>query len=84
MPMVAYPRHHPHFPLPYVVPPAPVVVTPATYRTLMAPGVEGPIFIDYRGRTCRLFDQTIWMNGRVETLRGKACLTPDGSWRVVP
>jgi surface antigen len=35
------------------------------------------------GATCREFEQTISVRGRLETARGTACRRPDGTWEVV-
>lgn len=35
------------------------------------------------GATCRDFEQTISVRGRLETARGTACRQPDGTWEVV-
>lgn len=37
----------------------------------------------YNGYTCREFTSTIYIDGRPETMRGKACRQPDGTWRQV-
>ncbi|MBI4725268.1 MAG: glycine zipper 2TM domain-containing protein [Rhodomicrobium sp.] len=37
----------------------------------------------YREMNCREFEQTIYINGRPETMVGKACRQPDGTWREV-
>ena len=38
---------------------------------------------DARGRTCRNYTQTIYINGRRQTAEGTACRNRDGSWRIV-
>lgn len=35
------------------------------------------------GRHCRDYTHTIYVNGRPETLRGRACRNPDGTWQRV-
>ncbi len=37
----------------------------------------------YHEMRCREFEQTIFIDGRPETMVGKACRNPDGSWREV-
>ncbi len=37
----------------------------------------------YESMTCREYEQTIYVRGRPETLVGRACRQPDGSWRQV-
>lgn len=33
------------------------------------------------GLNCREFEHTIYIDGRPETMRGKACRQPDGTWK---
>lgn len=35
------------------------------------------------GRHCRDYTHTIYIDGRPETARGRACRNPDGTWRKV-
>ena len=35
----------------------------------------------YQSMTCREFEQTIYIDGRPESMVGKACRQPDGTWR---
>ncbi|MFT4080246.1 RT0821/Lpp0805 family surface protein [Rhodomicrobium lacus] len=35
----------------------------------------------YQNYQCREFEQTIYIDGRPETMVGKACQQPDGTWR---
>ncbi|MGO9461839.1 MAG: glycine zipper domain-containing protein [Rhodomicrobium sp.] len=37
----------------------------------------------YREMRCREFSQTVFINGRPETMVGRACRYPDGTWREV-
>jgi surface antigen len=37
----------------------------------------------YHDMTCREFSQTVFINGRPETMVGRACRGPDGVWREV-
>lgn len=37
----------------------------------------------YNGRRCREFEHTIYIDGRPETMTGKACRQPDGTWKQV-
>jgi surface antigen len=37
----------------------------------------------YREMRCREFEQTVYINGRPETMVGRACRQPDGTWREV-
>ena len=37
----------------------------------------------YETRTCREYEQTIFINGHPETMVGRACRDPDGTWRQV-
>ena len=41
-----------------------------------------PIYY-YHDMTCREFAQTVFINGRPETMVGRACRGPDGVWREV-
>jgi surface antigen len=36
-----------------------------------------------RGRRCTTYTQEIWVHGRPETARGRACRNPDGTWQTV-
>jgi surface antigen len=36
-----------------------------------------------RGRRCATYTQEIWVHGRPETARGRACRQPDGTWQMV-
>lgn len=44
--------------------------------------VPGPAYSD-RGRNCRSYTHTIYINGRPETARGTACRNPDGTWTAL-
>jgi surface antigen len=35
------------------------------------------------GRVCREYEQTIYIHDRPETMVGRACRQPDGTWRAV-
>jgi surface antigen len=35
------------------------------------------------GRHCRDYTHTIYVDGRPETLRGRACRNPDGTWQKI-
>jgi surface antigen len=37
----------------------------------------------YRDMRCREFSQTVFINGHPETMVGRACRYPDGTWREV-
>jgi surface antigen len=37
----------------------------------------------YQSMHCREFEQTVYINGRPETMVGRACRNPDGTWREV-
>jgi surface antigen len=37
----------------------------------------------HAGMTCREFEHDIYINGRPETMTGKACRQPDGTWKQV-
>jgi surface antigen len=37
----------------------------------------------YNSMSCREFEQTVYIDGRPETMVGKACRQPDGTWREV-
>ncbi len=41
-----------------------------------------PIY-SYHDMRCREFSQTVFINGRPETMVGRACRYPDGAWREV-
>jgi surface antigen len=36
-----------------------------------------------RGRRCTTYTQEIWVHGRPETARGRACRQPDGTWQMI-
>jgi surface antigen len=36
-----------------------------------------------RGRRCATYSQEIWVHGRPETARGRACRQPDGTWQML-
>ena len=42
--------------------------------------VSQPASTSYAGRYCRDYVQTVFIDGRQETLRGTACQNPDGTW----
>jgi surface antigen len=44
--------------------------------------VPGPYY-ESRGRRCREFTHTVYINGRPEIARGTACRNPDGAWVAV-
>jgi surface antigen len=44
--------------------------------------VPGPYYVE-RGRRCREFSHTIYINGRPELARGLACRNPDGTWTML-
>jgi surface antigen len=37
----------------------------------------------YSGMKCREYEQTVYIKGRPETMVGKACKQPDGTWKAV-
>ena len=37
----------------------------------------------YNSLSCREYEQTVYINGKPETMTGKACRQPDGTWREV-
>src|SRR5690606_36945163 len=45
--------------------------------------VTQPSSTSYAGRYCRDYVQTVFVDGRQETLRGTACQNPDGTWSRV-
>jgi len=77
-----YPYYYPPSyapPVPYAPPPAPAAYAPppaAAAPTPLAPqAASGP---------CREFRTTQTLEGRSQTLVGRACRQSDGSWRIVP
>jgi len=36
-----------------------------------------------RGRRCANYTEEVWVGGRPETIRGRACRQPDGRWQTV-
>ncbi len=96
-PYPRYHRHrryfHPRFVHgpPVVVAPAPVILSPppVTYAApLMQDGAipanqTSSTFVDESGRTCRMYETVRMFDGYAENVNGKACLFPDGAWRVV-
>ena len=44
--------------------------------------VPGPAYVD-RGRNCRAYTETIYIDGRPQTARGTACRNPDGTWAPI-
>jgi surface antigen len=45
--------------------------------------IEPRPYYSYRDMRCREFEQTVFINGRPETMVGRACRQPDGTWREV-
>ena len=45
--------------------------------------IEPRPYYTYREMRCREFEQTVFINGRPETMVGRACRQPDGTWREV-
>jgi surface antigen len=43
----------------------------------------GRTYTSARGRQCRPFTETVWVDGRPESYRGTACRRPDGRWEIV-
>lgn len=37
----------------------------------------------HAGEDCRTYETTIYVDGRPETANGRACRSPDGTWRIV-
>ena len=35
------------------------------------------------GQNCREFEQTIYVDGKQETAKGRACRRADGTWQIV-
>ncbi len=44
--------------------------------------IPEPAFVD-RGRNCRPFTHTVYIDGRPQAMRGTACRNPDGTWSNV-
>jgi surface antigen len=44
--------------------------------------VPGPAYVE-RGRNCRAYTETIYIDGRPQTARGTACRNPDGTWAPI-
>lgn len=42
----------------------------------------GPVYQN-NGQNCRPFTQTIFVEGKAETAKGKACKQNDGTWQVI-
>jgi len=84
-----YPSRYLYAPPPMAVaPPPPVVVAPppVTYvvpETAMPADQESPTYTDGYGRTCREYKSNSLFGNTLRTVRGTACLQPDGTWRVV-
>ena len=44
--------------------------------------VPGPAYMQ-EGRNCRAYTETIYIDGRPQTVRGTACRNPDGTWTPI-
>lgn len=69
-------------PVVYVVP-APVYVPGPVYTEPLRVNPAGPSFRASNGLTCREYQTTVSVGGRMRNAYGTACLQPDGSWQVV-
>lgn len=64
--------------LEYGQPGAPVTWRHERYYGSVTPGP----YVERSGyERCRTYAQTVYIDGRPETMRGTACRQPDGSWR---
>ena len=66
-------------PPPRVIYQAPVYAEPESIRA----NPVGPTYRDSSGQTCREYQTTVNVGGRLRDAYGTACLQPDGDWRVV-
>lgn len=59
----------------------------ADWRNPNNPAIYGYVvprpYYTYQDMRCRDFEQTIYVNGKPETMVGRACRMPDGTWREV-
>lgn len=90
-------HHHRHFhpgfvyaPAPVIVEPAPIVVASPSVAYVAPPAQStipanqtSPTFTDEYGRTCRAYETTRVIDDEAQMVSGKACIFPDGAWRVV-
>ena len=65
------------------VPPAPVYVPGPVSSEPLRVNPAGPSYRSSNGLTCREYQTTISVGGRLQNAYGTACLQPDGQWRVV-
>jgi surface antigen len=49
------------------------------YYGTVVPGV----YYEERGRRCRRYSHTVYINGQPQVARGVACRNPDGSWSPI-
>jgi hypothetical protein len=73
-------------PPPRVVYRAPVYAAPAPVYSVAEPlraNPAGPSYRSASGQTCREYQTTVNVGGRLQEAYGTACLQPDGDWRVV-
>jgi len=88
-----YPPYYPHYHRrPVIVTPPPVVVyeqPPVTYtvpipaQNSIPANQTSETFTDGQGRTCRSYETTQIVDGIAQNIQGTACLSRDGTWRVV-
>ncbi len=87
-----YPPYYPRFRRPVVIVPPSAVVYEAPPVTYVAPSPvqdsipanqTSPTFTDGYGRTCRNYETTKIVDGVARNILGTACLSSDGTWRVV-
>lgn len=73
----------------YYVAPPPTVVYQQPTQVIYAPAPTmyanqiSQTYVDDRGQTCREYQSTGSVGGRLQQTYGTACLQADGSWRIV-
>jgi hypothetical protein len=62
-------------------------LTPVDLTAESTVGHPGRLRLDYYededNFRCSVYSQTIWVNGRPEEARGRACQQPDGAWAII-
>jgi len=82
-----YPTYYAPPPVLYASPPTMVYQQPTQVVYAPSPNVYAnqvsQTYIDPSGQTCREYQSTGSVGGRLQQTYGTACLQPDGSWRIV-
>ena len=74
------PAYYPPPPVVYGPPPAVVYAPPPA---AVVPAAPLPNAGAQQGDNCREYQSTVTIDGRPQPTYGRACLQPDGTWRIV-